>query len=244
MFRSSRNLSLLVTSTRSGQAIRVRPDAEKNERYRYLQLPDGPLRCAPGDAATTRRPRPRCAALPQRHQRPAWPLPRRLSASGTPHFSPHRLRRRRGSLHYKRTSSLAEVAQLLGDSGPRASTITSTRSSTIARSSRAGHPDASSARSDVPPRACTGACTAASELLICRGFLHQLAHQSPTRRGVWLSASRLLRPGRGHRTAPVHAGLGGMSSTTAAEPSSRSSSMSSTNACGLPKRVSDRDPRQ
>ena len=51
------------------RAIRVRPDAEKNERYRYLQLPDGPLRCAPGDAATTRKPRPRCAALPRRDRR-------------------------------------------------------------------------------------------------------------------------------------------------------------------------------
>jgi integrase len=37
-------------------------------------------------------------------------------ATGTPHFSPHGLRRRRGSLHYKRTGSLAEVAALLGDS--------------------------------------------------------------------------------------------------------------------------------
>jgi Alcohol dehydrogenase GroES-like domain len=37
-------------------------------------------------------------------------------ATGTPHFSPHGLRRRRGSLHYKHTGSLAEVAELLGDS--------------------------------------------------------------------------------------------------------------------------------
>jgi integrase len=37
-------------------------------------------------------------------------------ATGTPHFSPHGLRRRRGSLHYKRTGSLAEVATLVGDS--------------------------------------------------------------------------------------------------------------------------------
>ena len=32
------------------------------------------------------------------------------------HFSPYGLRRRRGSLYYKRTGSLAEVAELLGDS--------------------------------------------------------------------------------------------------------------------------------
>jgi integrase len=37
-------------------------------------------------------------------------------ATGTPHFSPHGLRRRRGSLYYKRTGSLAEIATLLGDS--------------------------------------------------------------------------------------------------------------------------------
>jgi integrase len=37
------------------------------------------------------------------------------SSESVPHFSPHGLRRRRGSLHYKRTGSLAEVAELLGD---------------------------------------------------------------------------------------------------------------------------------
>ena len=43
-------------------------------------------------------------------------IKRACTAGGVPHFSPHGLRRRRGSLHYKRTSSLAEVAELLGDS--------------------------------------------------------------------------------------------------------------------------------
>ena len=43
-------------------------------------------------------------------------ITRACKATGTPHFSPHGLRRRRGSLHYKRTGSLAEVAELLGDS--------------------------------------------------------------------------------------------------------------------------------
>jgi integrase len=43
-------------------------------------------------------------------------ITRTCKATGTPHFSPHGLRRRRGSLHYKRTGSLAEVAELLGDS--------------------------------------------------------------------------------------------------------------------------------
>lgn len=37
-------------------------------------------------------------------------------ATGTPHLSPHGLRRRRGSLHHIRTGSHAEVAELLGES--------------------------------------------------------------------------------------------------------------------------------
>jgi integrase len=43
-------------------------------------------------------------------------ITRACKATGTPHFSPHGLRRRRGSLYYKRTGSLVEVAELLGDS--------------------------------------------------------------------------------------------------------------------------------
>jgi integrase len=46
--------------------------------------------------------------------RPA--ITRACKTTGVPHFSPHGLRRRRGSLYYKRTGSLAEVAELLGDS--------------------------------------------------------------------------------------------------------------------------------
>lgn len=99
------------------RAIRVRPDAEKNERYRYLNLPPDLLSAL-------------LATLPPREDRdPAAPLfpgvtdanvrmaiSRACRAAAIPHFSPHSLRRRRGSLHYKRTGSLAEVAELLGDS--------------------------------------------------------------------------------------------------------------------------------
>jgi integrase len=99
------------------RAIRVRPDAEKNERYRYLHL-DEKLFVA------------LLATLPPREDRdaeaPLFPcvtdanlrmaISRACRAGGVPHFSPHSLRRRRGSLHYKRTGSLAEVAELLGDS--------------------------------------------------------------------------------------------------------------------------------
>jgi integrase len=95
----------------------VRPDAEKNERYCYLHLPDDLFAAL-------------LATLPPREDRdsnaPLFPgvtdaslrmaISRACKASGTPHFSLHSLRRRRGSLHYKRTGSLAEVAELLGDS--------------------------------------------------------------------------------------------------------------------------------
>ena len=99
------------------RAIRVTPTHEKNERYRYLELSDDLFAALLG-------------TLPPREDReltaPLFPslsdarlrmaISRACKASGTPHFSPHALRRRRGSLHYKRTSSLAEVAEMLGDS--------------------------------------------------------------------------------------------------------------------------------
>ena len=98
-------------------AIRVRSEVEKNDRYRHLELPDDLF-----DALL--------ATLPPREDRdleaPLFPdlsegalrtaITKACKASGTPHFSPHSLRRRRGSLHYKRTGSLADVAELLGDS--------------------------------------------------------------------------------------------------------------------------------
>jgi integrase len=99
------------------RAIRVRWTVEKNERYRHLELPDDLF-----DALL--------ATLPPREDRDLeaalFPdltdarlrtaITKACKATGTPHFSPHGLRRRRGSLYYKRTGSLAEVAQLLGDS--------------------------------------------------------------------------------------------------------------------------------
>jgi integrase len=99
------------------KAIRVRWTVEKNDRYRHLELPDDLF-----DAVL--------ATLPPREDRdleaPLFPdltdarlrtaITKACKATGTPHFSPHGLRRRRGSLFYKRTGSLAEVATLLGDS--------------------------------------------------------------------------------------------------------------------------------
>jgi integrase len=99
------------------QAIRVRPDAEKNERYRYLHLADDLF----GTLLATLAPRedrdpdaPLFPSVTDASLRMA--ITRACRAGGVPHFSPHSLRRRRGSLHYKRTGSLAEVAELLGDS--------------------------------------------------------------------------------------------------------------------------------
>jgi integrase len=99
------------------RAIRVRSEVEKNDRYRLLDLPDDLF-----DALL--------ATVAPREDRdleaPLFPdlndaairtaITKACKATGTPHFSPHGLRRRRGSLHYKRTGSLAEVAELLGDS--------------------------------------------------------------------------------------------------------------------------------
>jgi integrase len=98
-------------------AIRVRPEAEKNERYRYLHLPDdlfaALLETLPPredrDAGTALFPGLTDASL-------RMAITRACRLGGVPHFSPHSLRRRRGALHYKRTGSLAEVAELLGDS--------------------------------------------------------------------------------------------------------------------------------
>jgi integrase len=99
------------------RAIRVRSEVEKNDRYRLLQLPDDLFAAL-------------LATLPPREDRDLdaalFPdlddaalrtaIAKACKATATPHFSPHGLRRRRGSLYYKRTGSLAEVAQLLGDS--------------------------------------------------------------------------------------------------------------------------------
>jgi integrase len=99
------------------RAIRVRWTVEKNDRYRHLELPDDLFAAL-------------LATLPPREDRdldaPLFPdltdarlrtaITKACKATGTPHFSPHGLRRRRGSLYYKRTGSLAEVATLLGDS--------------------------------------------------------------------------------------------------------------------------------
>jgi integrase len=99
------------------RAIRVRWTVEKNDRYRHLDLPDDLFEAL-------------LATLPPREDRdldaPLFPeltdarlrtaISKACKATGTPHFSPHGLRRRRGSLHYKRTGSVAEVATFLGDS--------------------------------------------------------------------------------------------------------------------------------
>jgi integrase len=99
------------------RAIRVRWTVEKNDRYRHLELPDD-LFAAIVKMLAPREDRdlaaPLFPGLDEAALRTA--ITRACKATGTPHFSPHGLRRRRGSLHYKRTGSLADVAELLGDS--------------------------------------------------------------------------------------------------------------------------------
>ena len=93
-------------------AIRVRPEAEKNERYRYLYAPDYLFAALLG-TVPPREDREEAAplfpALTDARLRMA--ITRACRLGGIPHFSPHSLRRRRGALHYKRTGSLAEVAE-------------------------------------------------------------------------------------------------------------------------------------
>jgi integrase len=99
------------------RAIRVRWTVEKNDRYRHLELPDD-LFAAIVATLPTREDRDLEAQLFPGLNEAALrtAITRACKATGTPHFSPHGLRRRRGSLHYKRTGSLADVAELLGDS--------------------------------------------------------------------------------------------------------------------------------
>jgi integrase len=99
------------------RAIRIRWTVEKNDRYRHLDLPDD-LFAAIAQTLPAREDRDLEAPLFPRLDEAALrtAITRACKATGTPHFSPHGLRRRRGSLHYKRTGSLADVAELLGDS--------------------------------------------------------------------------------------------------------------------------------
>jgi integrase len=99
------------------RAIRVRWTFEKNERYRHLSLPDDLFAALLATLPSRKRRNHEAPLFPQlTDARLRMAITRACKATGTPHFSPHGLRRRRGSLHYKRTSSLAEVAELLGDS--------------------------------------------------------------------------------------------------------------------------------
>jgi integrase len=97
-------------------AIRLREETTKEGEARYLELPPELFSAV----MATLRPRedrvpdaPVFPGLTDANLRMA--ITRACKAGGVPHFSPHGLRRRRGSLAYKRTGSLAEVALLLGD---------------------------------------------------------------------------------------------------------------------------------
>jgi integrase len=98
------------------QAFLIRPSVSKTSRPRWVQLPDDLYAAV-------------LAQVPPRDDRdPDAPLlmgfdadslrtciTRACKATGVPHFSPHALRRRRGSLLQKQGRSLAEVSETLGD---------------------------------------------------------------------------------------------------------------------------------
>jgi integrase len=109
-------LALVGDLDEERSAIRLREETTKQGQARYLHLPRTLFRAL-------------VATLPPREDRnleaPLFPgltdanlrmaITRACKAAAIPHFSPHALRRRRGCLHYKQTGSLAEVAEVLGD---------------------------------------------------------------------------------------------------------------------------------
>jgi hypothetical protein len=98
------------------RAIRVLSEVEKNERYRLLELPDD-LFDALLSALSPRKDRSLDAPSPgPERRRTADGDQQGMQGTGTPHFSPPRPASSKGSLHNKRTGSLAEVAEVLGDS--------------------------------------------------------------------------------------------------------------------------------
>jgi integrase len=99
------------------RAIRIRWTVEKNDRYRHLELPDDLFAAIVATLPAREDRDPEARLFPELDEAALrTAITRACKATGVPHFSPHGLRRRRGSLYYKRTGSLAEVAELLGDS--------------------------------------------------------------------------------------------------------------------------------
>jgi integrase len=98
------------------RAIRLREETTKEGEARYLHLPRELFSAVMATLPPREDREPNAKVFPgltDANLRMA--ITRACKAGGVPHFSPHGLRRRRGSLFYKRTGSLAEVALLLGD---------------------------------------------------------------------------------------------------------------------------------
>jgi integrase len=117
-------------------AIRVRPEAEKNERYRYLQLADD-LFAALFETLPAREDRDEAAPLFPRltDARLRMAITRACRLGAIPHFSPHSLRRRRG---HSTTSAPARSRRSPSFWATRSGsppTTTFTRSRTTARPS-------------------------------------------------------------------------------------------------------------
>ena len=106
--RPPRSATSTSTAKRSGCA-RPSRRTTATATSRYCPTTSSPRcspRCRRARTATSRR---RCSPT-STDARLRTAITRACKATGDPHFSPHGLRRRRGSLHYKRTGSLAEVA--------------------------------------------------------------------------------------------------------------------------------------
>jgi integrase len=97
-------------------AIRLREETTKGGEARYLDLPPELFSAIVATLPPREDRDPGAAIFPGlTNANLRMAITRACKAGGVPHFSPQGLRRRRGSLAYKRTGSLAEVALLLGD---------------------------------------------------------------------------------------------------------------------------------
>jgi integrase len=119
-------------------AIRVRPEAEKNERYRYLQLSDD-LSAVRLETVPPWEDRDEAARLfpGLTDARLRMAITRACRLGGVPHFSPHSLR---GGVGHSTTSERAHSPRWLSSWASRSGlppTTTSTRSPTTAKPSTA-----------------------------------------------------------------------------------------------------------
>jgi integrase len=97
--------------------IRVRVDVNGKQKYQHLSFEEELFDVFLATLRARGQRNPNARAFPRVTEGAlAEAIRKACRAARVPHFAPHALRRRRGSLHYKKTGSLAEVAELLRDS--------------------------------------------------------------------------------------------------------------------------------